>query len=514
MKPRPRTFLSLATAATTAALAVAGCGGDGDGDGGGDPASIAPATAPVWVEGSIRPEGALKENTEAAIETVSGIEDPGDQIVARLNDALEGDDLSYEQDIEPWLGERAGIYITGFEGDVEDGAAIIETTDEGAAEDFLATAAEGEEGIKEKEYEGVSYRVDDDGFAGGIVEGFLVFGDETAFKETVDASGGESLADSEEFSSTIEDAPEESLVDVYVSVEEFAKAVQADLDPETVGFFRSAIGEVSGKTALASLIPDATKLELDFSTNATGGVEPGDTTPVFDQLPADAWAAIAVPGIGEQLRKAVDQAEAAGLPRALLEQQLTRFNINLESDILRWPKDLALFVSGTDLSSLAGALLITSSDPSASQNAVRRLTEFVRFRARGAGVKILEGGVGVEVRDPEELGPKPLQLRAAGDKVVLGYGEQATQQTLQGGGAKLSTSPTFEEATATLGEGIDPTGYVAVGPVLELAESLGAGIDPDYEQAKPFLQRISYVVFGAGVEDELATAKFIVGLEE
>jgi multidrug efflux pump subunit AcrA (membrane-fusion protein) len=59
-------LVPLALLAALAALLVAGCGGSSDDSSGGtDPASVAPASASVFIDATVRPEGETKTNIEA-----------------------------------------------------------------------------------------------------------------------------------------------------------------------------------------------------------------------------------------------------------------------------------------------------------------------------------------------------------------------------------------------------------------------------------------------------------------
>jgi hypothetical protein len=82
----------LALLAAFAALFVAGCGGgDGESSGGGtDPASVAPPGVPMFMDFTVRPEGATKQNIEALAKDIAGIDDLGDLIIGELeNEASE-----------------------------------------------------------------------------------------------------------------------------------------------------------------------------------------------------------------------------------------------------------------------------------------------------------------------------------------------------------------------------------------------------------------------------------------
>jgi hypothetical protein len=512
MRLRASLFLALAAAAAAAAMLLVACGGD-DG-GGGDPAALVPAGTPVYIEGSIRPQGELKSDTEAAIATVSGFEDPAARLVELIDRQLEEDtNLTYEEDIEPWLGERGAVAVTSFTDD-DAFALIVQTTDSGAAEEFLATAAETESDVREESYEGNDYEVDQDGFAVGIVDDFLVGAPEPVFRRVVDASDGDALADDSTFNDALEAAPEGSLVDAYVGIEDAIRAAGEQVDAAGLGAVESVLGDLSGKTVLASLIPSRDRIELEISTNVEVPFDPGDVSELLGSLPAAAWGAFGVADLGAAIAQGFDQAEAAGLPRELLEGQLREAGIDLQRDILDWPEDLALFVEGTDLRSLGGAAIVTSADPAASKRAIEKLVSAALAEGE-PGVRRLRvpGGVGLQARDRDELGPKALRLIASGDRVVLGYGAEATQRALRGGGQTLSGSEQYRRATGALGEGVELTGFVSIGPILELADALGATEDSDYAEVRPYLARLSYLVFGSGTEGDEAVTRIVVGLQ-
>src|SRR6476659_8092587 len=104
-----QTRLVLAVLAAGAALAIlAGCGGGGDSSSS-DPASMAPPESPLFIEATLRPSGSLKSNVEALAKNVAGVDDLGGTIVSQLESAASHDQFNYSENIEPWLGEKAGM---------------------------------------------------------------------------------------------------------------------------------------------------------------------------------------------------------------------------------------------------------------------------------------------------------------------------------------------------------------------------------------------------------------------
>src|SRR5690349_5807854 len=125
--------------AALTALFVAGCGGDDGGGSSGDLAGYAPQDTPVYIEGTIRPEGDLKDSVESLAAKV-GINDPGQRIIDEINSEIGSDDgsgMSYEDDIEPWLGDEAAIFLGDFTGSDENTGVIVATSDSNKAQDFL-----------------------------------------------------------------------------------------------------------------------------------------------------------------------------------------------------------------------------------------------------------------------------------------------------------------------------------------------------------------------------------------
>jgi hypothetical protein len=510
-----RLVLSL-LAAVAAALAIAACGDDSGGGGGGDLASLAPAETPVFIQGVVRPEGELRTNIEDMVQNVAGI-DPGQQIVNQIDSGLAEQNLTWEDDISPWLGENAAIFISGFQGsEVETGAALVETTDTGAAEDFVAKLAETESDVREAEYDGISYRTDGD-TAVGLVDDVLVVGDEQALKASVDASGGDSLADDSQFSETIDRAPSDSLADVYVNVDDFVAAVQRELDPQSKQFFEAFAGQSEGASALASaVVPSADRIEIDFLSNASGeDVEVGGVTDFLGSFPGDAWAAFAVPDVGARLSEAIDQVDRTGIPPDVppgaLKQQLSQAGFDVER-LASAVGDVGLFVNGTDQATIGGALVVTTDDQAAAESALRDLSRLAR-ESGTPGLRPTPGGTGFTIRDPEELGPRPLVVEAAEGRIVVAYGQGAADAALRGGGDTLDSSETFGAAAEALGDA-EPAGFVDFAPIIQLAESLGASEDPDYAVAKPYLDKLDFLAFGSGRDGDFLTTKVVLALTE
>ena len=142
---KPRLLIAALAAAATIAL-IAGCGSSSSGS---DLASLAPPGTPVFVEGTLRPEGELKSNVDAIAKQVAGVDNLGDLIVEELEGeaASEGEPVDFAKEIEPWLGERGGAFFERLEGEDFTGTGVIvESTDTEATQAFIDKHDEAKEG--------------------------------------------------------------------------------------------------------------------------------------------------------------------------------------------------------------------------------------------------------------------------------------------------------------------------------------------------------------------------------
>lgn len=519
MRP-PVNRLVLSIAAAIAVLAVAGCG-SGSSDSGSDPASLAPPKSPLFVEATVRPEGALKTNIESLAKSIGGIDDLGGLIVSELEKsaASSGEEFDYEKEVEPWLGEKGGVSFEHYDGSDFSGYGVaIQTTDAAAAQDFVdAKAKSGDEPVKDASYEGVDFKVESgEGTAIGVVGDFLVIAeDEAAFKGVVDASNGESLADEDSFSSTISAAPAGSAANVFVDIGDLVEQSGGTIDAETQQFLDSAGIDPTNATALASLIPGSEQVEIDFSSNVTGKSPPsGDASDLLGELPGDSVGAVVSPDFGKRLGEAVDAIDAQGIegqvPPHKFKSTLEEAGIDLER-ITSSIGDLGVFVEGNSSRSAAGAVVLETKGSSEATNTVSNLGLLLRS-AGTPGVTAIGGkATGFSIRD-DEIGPLPIVVAAEGERIAIAYGlPAATKALAAGSGDTLSDSPAYKEAVAALGS-TPITGFVDGPAALHLASALVPPGEEGFQEAKPYLTKVDYLAIGAGSSGDLATAKLIAGI--
>ncbi len=508
--------------AALAALFAAGCGGGDDGGGGGtDPASVAPADAPVFIDFTVRPEGETKQNIESLAQQIADIEDLGGTIIEELESSAteDGEEFDFDKEVEPWLGDEGGLFLQEYkEEDFEGYGAAVQATDEEEAREFVDKQIESdEESFEDGSYEGVDFKVKEDETTIGVFDGLLVFAeDEAIFKSMVDASNGENLAGQEAYTSATSEIPGDSAADVFVDVGGLIKEAGNEIDSETELFLDSVGIEPKEATAVASLVPGSDLIEIDLSTNLSGDNPPsGDASGLLGSLPATSVAAFASPEFGDRFNEGIDRIDAEGIPSEgipanKLKKTLKETGIDLES-IAASVGDAALYVTGNSGSSLGGAMILEAEDEEKAKNTVSNLGLFLRSTGTPGITRITQGASGFSIRSPE-LGRQPVVVVAKGSRIAIGYGLAPTLSSFQETGRTLADSAAYKEAIDALG-GTPISVYVDGGSALKLATALIPAGDEDFKEAKPYLQKIDYLALGSEASGDLATAKLIVGVK-
>jgi hypothetical protein len=487
--------------AALAAFAVAGCGGGGGGSSA-DPASVAPAKTPFYIEATIQPDAELSENVDALAEKIAGVENVGDLIVEELEKSDSNRPVDFAKEVEPWLGEKAGLFFESYDGDDFTGYGIaVETTDSGEAQQFIDNHPETEGDV----------------VVGMIGDLLVIAEDKSTFKAAEKANDGESLADQGSFTSTIDQAADGSLADVYVDIGGLIQQSGGMIDPDAELFLESSGIDPEGATALASLVPGSNQIEIDFATNVNGDrPAPGDASQLLGSLPGGSFAALATSDFGRQLSESIDSIDEQGIPGELepgeLKEAMKAAGIDLDK-ITASIGDIGVFAQGNTENNLTGAVVLTTTDSKEATNTVSNIGLLLRASGTPGVTAIAGKATGFSVRS-RDLGDKPLIVAAQGNRIAISYGPAASAQALTAeGGATLASNPEYKEAKESLG-GTAISGFVDGPAALALASDILSGTEKaeGFDEAKPYLEKIAFIAIGAGSSGDLATAKMIVGL--
>lgn len=428
-----------------------------------------------------------------------------DPFFGLIDEGLEQYDMTYEDDVKPWLGDQAALFLTG----PETGAALVATDDVEATKEFVATINEVE-GIEPAQgsYKGVEYDVMED-VALAFLDDFLVLGLEEDVRSVIDVHGGsDSLEDSAEFAEVEGDVTADRIFSLYLDPGRLAEVAGPAGVPDLIG----STGPLSGVGSLmvaGSLRADAVVVEL-AGMKGDLAIPPG-VVDLASGAPSDAWLAFGLADFGELLRTGLNS--AAGASGVSLDALLGEFSLqtglDLTDDILSWMGDLRFFVSGTGLLEFGGALSIGSSDPATSEATIRQLMALAQEQGIEAQPVEIAGVDGFALPIPGS--PQPIVV-VPGESVVIAYGQSSAEDALDPD-EPLADSERFGAASDHLGAGLEPVFYLDIDAVQQLVENFIPPTDVYVDDVKPWLDPISHVISGSKLGDDSYMFRFVIGVE-
>jgi hypothetical protein len=429
-------------------LTAIGCGSSKSSGSSVDPANAVPASAPLYAEAIVRPEGALQGAARAAGQTLTHQADPYLRLLAALQ--TPGSPApDFKRDIAPWLGPRAGVFLSSaapgkseeavgklltlvqhgllgqaasggafpFAAHAVEGAIVLDTRDAAKARSFTRALA-SRAAAHTSSYRGVSYQATSNGIAFGIVARLVVLGTEPALHAVIDTtSGGPALARAPGYAKLLAAAPSGALAHVYVDPQALAGATAVKAS-DSSSVFSLLVGE---RTVNVSLVPTKTSLTVDADTPvasgspAGGGASAGllgssaQAASALGELPGESWLAAGLGNVGAALGNGGGalqgiaslggllggsgaEAPAAGISvNGLLSgilaplRALSAESASARHALTSWMGSAGLFASGTGLLELKGAIAIESKDPALSHAAVAKVA--AKLRQSGGSVQ-------------------------------------------------------------------------------------------------------------------------------
>jgi hypothetical protein len=552
--------------AVVASLALAGCGSGGGSGTSVDPATVVPASAPVYAGADVRPSGSEESDALAAGRALTGQADPYKRLVQALQ-TPGSPALDYDRDVAPWLGPHAGLFLSSvdsaaallpllqrgllgsggaagafpFAAKGSEGALVLDTKDVAKARSFLSTQA-SHAGAHATTYRGTSYEVSPAGVAFAIVQKLVVVGSDTAVHGVIDTSlGGSALVHAPPYSKLLSQAPAGTVAHLYTNA-----SAAAEAGSQQAG---GTLALLSGsRAANVSLVPAASSLSVyadavtSASTSTPGGLltSAAQGSQAFDELPGDSWLALGLGDVGPALGRDVGALSAlasavgglagaepssgtisiAGLLGGLLAplRAIAANSAQARADFTSWMGSGGVFASGSGLFELKGAVVIESKDPAKSRAAVGKLAAQLRRAGdsvQPASIAGTDAAVGVRVQGV------PLSLYVANGtsssgktKFVLALGEPAVTEALSPQ-STLASAESRTQAASALGEGLQPSLVFQVPTLVSLLEGVGLSEDPTLSPVLPYARALSSISGGGhSLGGEVERFKVVVALQK
>jgi len=474
----------------------------------------------------VRPEGDAREDVLDAARKVLGTDDPERKLRELIDQGLakSGPDgkTTYKDDIAPWLGEKAGVWVAAVDQKKPGYVVLVAAKDTERAQEAIDKGLKADGGkIRQRSYSGVDYQVDDDGVAAGIVGDFFTVGTEPEFKRTVAAKDGDSLADEKRFKSAMDDLDDDRIGSFYVDLKPFIEqAVKSD--PQSAASLqqiRSIFPIDKLEPMSGALTADGDSIAFDTLVKGSGVRSLGalgpffgtGSTPLIAELPGDAWAAYGAPNVGPGLKSLFTRVAGAFGGAAATQQLQQRYGIDLERDVFGWIGDMALFVRGSDKASLEGGLVIEATNADNMRNAFGKLVGLIQSQGgkKASPVKVKGAAAAFSLGPTGEL-HKPVILARSDDRVVIGVGEAATADALAPA-SKLGDSELYGQAKDLLDD-VDPTLLLSMPDLVKAVDASG-DTDADWQKAKPYLDAFSVIASGGKLDDDELQSRAVAGLK-
>lgn len=524
------------------------------GSDGAETRALVPEDAFLYMEGSRQ----LSDDQRAACDALATHFPEGsdcgairDQVRAALDSQLAAQNITFEGDIEPWLGNDFVFFMTSdnlaemvqqsqtppqvdvdenedFDAQMEEFqenlvkptlAALVTVDDEAGATEFIQEmATKGDTEFEEKAYENVDYFYEGGG-AWAVLDSHLVVGTEEGVKAVIDQREAEStIDDSERFSAALDSVRDERLAMAYADLQPVLDAFRVQLQsvpPGLVGAFEDVVEQPL--TATAYLEDDAAVVEMtsngalhDLAGYAIPG---GGGEDALARLPAGSWGAIAMDDAAGQVNSFL-QLGGSAIPggAVVLEQQFKQSTgLDLQQDVLEWMGPSALFIGGEKEADLYGGMTIDTSDPSTT---ARTILQIERLLARdGTPTEIITRS-GFRGFMSEIPGESRVAILAVDDERAVGlFGPPELLDELADG-ETLGSSGRVDEIKGIAGEGFAIGTFFDIDIVREMIEG---SVPPDaeyMENIRPFLAPLDLFVYGSAQEDGVARDRYVVNVDE
>ena len=294
--------------------------------------------------------------------------------------------------------------------------------------------------------------------------------------------------------------PDDSLADVYVDIGGLIEAAGRRGRPAgaRASTARSATTSRTRPRWPASSPAPTRSRSTSAPTSAAASIAAGDVTDLLGSLPGRLVAAFATPDFGERLKQVIDQHRRDGHPgracrRASSRATLAQPGIDLDK-IAGSTRRRRRLRRGQHRASLGGAA--GDRDRSDPQAAAGRVDQHRHAAARLGHARRHRRSAATRAASPSAA---PSWAQAAGrrsptgDRIAVGYGVAATRRRSRRSRPDARRRPGLQATRPTRSADTDLTGFVDVGAVLELVESSMAATDPDFEQARPYLDKLDFL---------------------
>lgn len=473
-------------------------------------------------------------------------------IIDEVEAETEGD-ITFEEDIQPWLGGEIGMAMLdlgNLEASGRDTPKLVvaaETTDTAASDSFiaqlLAEAEENDTPYTAEEYAGVTLNLQENEFSDETTyltsfNDFVVIAtDEALVKEMIDRSQGNndepSLVDSDRFQKVTNQLPAEGAMTMYMSLADVFEQALTNSPVELPAEQTQDLEAFEAFGLAGTFQSDGLQLDMVMSYDIEQLSEqtqqafrqPPSPNEILDNVPADALFVYNfnnLNNIWQQAKKGFESNPDFSQTLADFEQEV---GINIDEDVFGWMNGEAALVlvevtpSSPFAPPLGGYALIGTDDAANAQDKVESVMGV--FQEQGM-LPPLEpetiGGVEMNVLTDFE-GAIQGGYGFHDDYFLVAYLEEAVMAATSASANPLSNSAKFQAVQSRLPDTNYGYMYLDIEHGRQLVESQLADFDrEEYDKnVRPFfapIRAMGVSASNAGVEEGLTKGAFFILITE
>lgn len=451
-------------------------------------------------------------DTEGFLHLAEAYEDAFDE--AELADSLEEMedtyDISFEDDIQPWLGAEASIAILnlgdatesmlqpGGMGDSPGSPPLIVfaimTRDRKASDEFLeklkASIEDQDYNVEEETYKDVPFyvqEVEEDWETPvifGTVGNFVVItSDVEGMKDVIDTHKGEidSLAKNEDYLEAMKELPSDASMYMFVNMQDLAPALEDYADS---GDLTGSVSSLSNPEAYKAFGMAATLDSEGIQIDTAVTIDPEELSSddlelltvqnkanpgrILARIPDDALVFASSQDLANAWRFTV---EANSDLEDQLDEMSGYLGVDVDSEFFAWTTGEFALVITEARNDIGFFAIFEVSNPDEAMDALDELANDLEDEGGIEFEKETVGGVEMQVLiDPysEEI---LLGYGVVDNYMIIGYTEDALEKGVEGGAAPIINDETFKKIVAHLPK--DNTGYVYLN-VEKIVDEIGA----------------------------------------
>jgi hypothetical protein len=504
--------------------------------------ALVPEDAQFYLNVFMRPSNGQKRAIEDLLEAGDVTPDEAtDRIAEVVNSALEDVGLTFEEDIDPTIGNQAAVFASDFGATLEteaplteggpeatEAALLVAIKDRSKADGLIDVAGEETDAeiAGQEDYEGYEYTLYKDDSAVGFVGDFAVIGTEAGFKAVVDtAEGDDSLDSSDAYQDVTGRLNDDNLGILYfnfASIVDDARESGA-LTPEDENALELAGDSLEKPYAIAAyaasegvVIESAMPIPSEGALSELFDVLTQETS--VEDLPANSWIALGVPEVGRLVELffeiGAQLEEVAEADMTEIEEGFeAETGLNLREHVFEGLKGVRFFISGGIGPGTRGAIIADTADEDVATDIMDALRGFAEEQGVAVSDLDLEGyETGFSFLDPS--GTDSVHTVVDGARIVTGFGDEATRAALEGG-ESLAGSEKFGGATELLDD-YEPYFYLGLDPPLAAFRNFIAPMITDYPESTldPLLDAASSIAVGGKRDGDYLMQKLILGVEQ